>query len=182
MCYTEAYTAFGVKCRRRRYSNNAGTLDAIRVVAPTTPSFAVVARASIGHMLPDVVFGWHRVARPSPGGGHEPLEPEARGRPHGMTRPGDDFMVMSFHSAAPARVRRHHRHVPVEITEAITLLVVWKKELRALCRTSRLGQTMELCALRATCFRHAADVQRPDIARVGCCVTKAFKRSRKATV
>ena len=34
MCYTEAYTAFGVKCVvGAAIPNNAGTLDAIRVVA-----------------------------------------------------------------------------------------------------------------------------------------------------
>ncbi|MFC7539529.1 hydantoinase B/oxoprolinase family protein [Siccirubricoccus deserti] len=35
LCYTEAYTAFGVKCLvAPTIPNNAGTLDAIRVTAP----------------------------------------------------------------------------------------------------------------------------------------------------
>ena len=89
MCYTEAYTAFGVKCVvGAAIPNNAGTLDAIASSRRKTPSStrhprAVVARASIGHMLPDVVFGCLHQAMPDlvPAEGVEPLEPETRRRP-----------------------------------------------------------------------------------------------------
>ena len=64
MCYTEAYTAFGMKCLvAPTIPNNAGTLDAIRVTAPEDTIVnalfpaAVNARSTIGHMLPDVVYG-----------------------------------------------------------------------------------------------------------------------------
>ena len=71
MCYTEAYTAFGVKCLvAPDIPNNAGTLDAITVSAPDNTIVnaphpcAVVARSTIGHMLPDVIFGCLHQALP----------------------------------------------------------------------------------------------------------------------
>ncbi len=64
LCYTEAYTTFGVNCVVAPYvPNNAGTLAAVKVKAPpgcivnATYPAAVYARASMGHMLPDVVYG-----------------------------------------------------------------------------------------------------------------------------
>lgn len=171
MCYTEAYTAFGVKCVvGAAIPNNAGTLDAIRVVAPEDTIVnaphpcAVVARASIGHMLPDVVFGCLHQAMPDlvPAEGTSNLWNLKLGAGHGMTGPEtmSHFMVMSFHSGgAGARPKQDGlsatpypsgvRNVPVEITEAITPLVVWKKELRANSggagrQRGGLGQTIEL--------------------------------------
>ncbi|MCA8930193.1 MAG: hydantoinase B/oxoprolinase family protein, partial [Alphaproteobacteria bacterium] len=71
MCYTEAYTSFGVKCVvAPAVPNNTGTLDAIKVVAPDNTIVnaprpcAVVGRSTIGHMLPDVVFGCLHQALP----------------------------------------------------------------------------------------------------------------------
>ena len=171
MCYTEAYTAFGVKCVvGAAIPNNAGTLDAIRVVAPEDTIVnaphpcAVVARASIGHMLPDVVFGCLHQAMPDvvPAEGTSNLWNLKLGAGQGMTgqETKSPFMVMSFHSGgAGARPRQDGlsatpypsgvRNVPVEITEAITPLVVWKKEYRinsggAGKQRGGLGQTMEL--------------------------------------
>ena len=64
MCYTEAYTTFGVNCVVAPHiPNNTGTLDAVRVTAPegtilsATHPAAVYARSVMGHMLPDVVYG-----------------------------------------------------------------------------------------------------------------------------
>src|SRR6202012_5519352 len=64
LCYTEAYTTFGVNCVVAPHvPNNAGTLDAVKVTAPpgtivsATYPAAVYARSSIGHMMPDVVYG-----------------------------------------------------------------------------------------------------------------------------
>ena len=64
MCYTDAYTSFGVKCLvAPRLANNAAVLSRIEVTAPdncvTNALFPapVTARALIGHMLPDLVFG-----------------------------------------------------------------------------------------------------------------------------
>ena len=63
MCYTEAYTAFGIKCVvAPTIPNNAGTLDSILVTAPENTIVnalfpaAVNARSTIGHMLPDVCY------------------------------------------------------------------------------------------------------------------------------
>ena len=169
LCYTEAYTSFGVKCVvGAAIPNNAGTLDAIRVIAPENTIVnalhpcAVVARASIGHMLPDVVFGCLHQALPDvvPAEGTSNLWNLKLGAGHGMTGPEtrSPFMMMSFHSGgAGARPRQDGlsatpypsgvRNVPVEITEAITPLVVWQKEYRENSggpgrQRGGLGQTM----------------------------------------
>ncbi len=173
MCYTEAYTSFGVKCVvAPTIPNNTGTLDAIQVTAPEHtivnaihPS-AVVARATIGHMLPDVVFGCLAQVLPDvvPAEGTSNLWNLRLGAGHGMTGQATGewtpFMVTSFHSGGagarpgldglsatpfPSGVR----NVPVEITEAITPIVVWRKEYRPDSggpgrQRGGLGQTMVL--------------------------------------
>ena len=187
MCYTEAYTAFGVKCVvGAAIPNNAGTLDAIKVKAPEDTIVnaphpcAVVARASIGHMLPDVVFGCLHQAMPDvvPAEGTSNLWNLKLGAGHGMTGPEtkSPFMVMSFHSGgAGARPKQDGlsatpypsgvRNVPVEITEAITPLVVWKKEYRANsggagAQRGGLGQVMELTNREAAPFGIFATFER----------------------
>src|SRR5579885_531350 len=62
--YCLAYTAFGVKCLvAPEVPNNAGSLAPITVSAPegcvlnVKRPWAVAARHTVGHMLPDVVFG-----------------------------------------------------------------------------------------------------------------------------
>ncbi len=62
--YTLAYTAFGVKCLvAPEVPNNAGSLAPITVSAPegcllnAKRPRAVAARHTVGHMLPDLVFG-----------------------------------------------------------------------------------------------------------------------------
>src|ERR1041384_6712049 len=62
--YTRAYTAFGVKCLvAPEVPNNAGSLAPITVSAPEGSLLnvkrprAVAARHTVGHMLPDLVFG-----------------------------------------------------------------------------------------------------------------------------
>jgi N-methylhydantoinase B len=173
MCYTEAYTSFGVKCVvAPRIPNNAGTLDAIKVVAPENTIInaphpcAVVARSTMGHMLPDVVFGCLHQALPDrvPAEGTSNLWNLQLGAGHGITGSGADgktpFMVTSFHSGgAGARPAQDGlsatpfpsgvRNVPVEITEAITPVVIWRKDYRADsggagAQRGGLGQTMEI--------------------------------------
>ncbi len=173
MCYTEAYTAFGVRCVvGPEIPNNAGTLDLIKVTAPENSIVnalhpaAVVARSTIGHMLPDVVYGCLNQALPNtvPAEGTSNLWNLKLGAGHGLSGKGTDnqtaFMVTSFHSGgAGARPALDGlsatpfpsgvRNVPVEITEAITPIVIWKKELRTDSGgpgTARggLGQTMEV--------------------------------------
>src|SRR5208283_1037518 len=64
MNYCLAYSAFGVKCLvAPDVPNNAGSLAPITVSAPegcvlnAKRPRAVAARHTVGHMLPDVVFG-----------------------------------------------------------------------------------------------------------------------------
>lgn len=173
MCYTEAYTSFGVKCvAAPNIPNNAGTLDAIIVTAPDNTIVnaphpaAVVARSTIGHMLPDVVFGCIDQAMPGvvPAEGTSNLWTVKLGAGHGMGTAGvgkqTAFMVNSFHSGgAGARPSQDGlsatpypsgvRNVPVEATEAITPIVVWRKEFRtdsggAGKHRGGLGQVMEI--------------------------------------
>ena len=155
LCYTDAYTSFGVKCAvAPSIPNNAGSLAAIRVSAPENtivnapPPCAVVARATIGHMLPDVVFGCLHQALPGrvPAEGTSNLWNIRLAAGHGTTgKVGESFTsfaVTSFHSGGagarpgldglsatpfPSGVR----NVPVEITEAITPIVFWRKDYRA---------------------------------------------------
>jgi N-methylhydantoinase B len=62
--YTLAYTAFGIKCLvAPEVPNNAGSLEPFTASAPegcvlnVKRPFAVAARHTVGHMLPDLVFG-----------------------------------------------------------------------------------------------------------------------------
>jgi N-methylhydantoinase B len=172
MCYTEAYTTFGVNCIVAPHvPNNAGTLDAVRVTAPegtivsATYPAAVYARSVIGHMLPDVVYGCLDQVLPDrvPAEGTSNLWTLNLIAGHGLTgigNAGTRFMVNSFHSGgAGARPRQDGlsatpfpsgvRNVPVEATEAITPLVIWRKELRPDSggpgrQRGGLGQVMEL--------------------------------------
>jgi len=151
MCYTEAYTAFGIKCVvAPTIPNNAGTLDSILVTAPDNTIVnalwpaAVNARSTIGHMLPDVCYDALHQVIPGrvPAEGTSNLWNLKLGAGHGMTgtignsRP---FMVTTFHSGgAGARPTLDGlsatpfpsgvRNVPVEITET---------ELRAVAAAAR---------------------------------------------
>ena len=68
LCYTEAYTTFGINCviAPQRSRTMPARLDAVKVTAPpgtivsATYPAAVYARSSIGHMMPDVVYGCTR--------------------------------------------------------------------------------------------------------------------------
>jgi N-methylhydantoinase B len=173
LCYTEAYTTFGVNCVVAPHiPNNAGTLDAVRVSAPPGTILsaeypaAVYARSTMGHMLPDVVYGCLDQAIPGrvPAEGSSNLWTLKMVAGHGLTgvggKAGTPFMVMSFHSGgAGARPMQDGlsatpfpsgvRNVPVEATEAITPLVIWRKELRTDSggvgrQRGGLGQVMEV--------------------------------------
>lgn len=173
LCYTEAYTTFGVNCVVAPHvPNNAGTLEAVRVTAPegtivsAVHPAAVYARSVIGHMLPDVVYGCLDQVLPGrvPAEGTSNLWTLNLIAGHGLTgigrKAGTPFMVNSFHSGgAGARPVQDGlsatpfpsgvRNVPVEATEAITPLVIWRKELRQDSggpgkQRGGLGQVMEI--------------------------------------
>ena len=189
LCYTQAYTTFGINCVvAPAIPNNAGTLDAVKVTAPpgtivsATYPAAVYARSSIGHMMPDVVYGALEQAIPGrvPAEGTSNLWSLKMVAGHGLTGVGDkagtQFMVMSFHSGG-AGARPHQdglsatpfpsgvRNVPVEATEAITPLVIWRKELRqdsggAGQYRGGLGQVMEVSSREDAAFGIFAGFER----------------------
>ncbi len=174
LCYTEAYTAFGVKCVvAPAIPNNAGTLDAVQVSAPEGSILnapypaAVNARSTLGHMLPDVVYGALHQCMPGrvPAEGTSNLWNLKLGAGHGITGTqaganSPPFMITTFHSGGtgarptldglsatpfPSGVR----NVPVEITETTAPVVIWRKEYRTdsggAGRTrGGLGQVMEV--------------------------------------
>jgi N-methylhydantoinase B len=196
LCYTEAYTTFGINCVvAPTIPNNAGTLAAVKVTAPpgtivsATYPAAVYARSSIGHMMPDVVYGALEQAIPGrvPAEGTSNLWTLKMVAGHGLTGIGDkagtQFMVMSFHSGgAGARPSQDGlsatpfpsgvRNVPVEATEAITPLVIWRKELRqdsggAGQFRGGLGQIMEVSSREDAAFGLFAGFERVKFAARG---------------
>ncbi len=147
LAYTVAYTSFGVRCIvGPDVPNNTGSLGVVRVTAPertilNAPHPAPVqVRHVVGQMLPDTVFGALAQILPErvPAEGTSALWNILLG---GQWDDGDRYLVMSFHSggagarpyadglsatAFPSGVR----NMPVEINEAISPIVFWRKELR----------------------------------------------------
>ena len=156
--YMLAYTAFGVKCLvAPGVPNNAGSLATITASAPegcilnVKRPRAVAARHTIGHMLPDVVFGclhqvmaggvpaegasslWNPqiyggadVADELGGEGHEDVPPFSTVIFHcGGTgaRPGKDGLDVT---AFPSGVRT----IPVEATESVAPVMFRRREFR----------------------------------------------------
>jgi N-methylhydantoinase B len=154
LCYTAAYASFAVKCVvAPKVPNNSASLDMIVVTAPENTIVnapfpaAVAVRSVIGHLVPDVVFGCMHELLPgrAPAEGAGSLWGVKAGAGMGLTpasgAPQTSFMMMSLHSGGmgarssfdglsatpfPSGVK----NIPVEVTEAITPLVIWKKELR----------------------------------------------------
>src|SRR5438045_6414414 len=161
MNYTLAYTAFGVKCLvAPEVPNNAGSLAPITVSAPegcllnVQRPRAVAARHTVGHMLPDVVFGClHQVMEggvPAEGasslwipqiyGGADVLD--ELGAEEGRAPPDiKPFSTAIFHcggagarpgkdgldvTAFPSGVRT----IPVEATESVAPVMFRRREFR----------------------------------------------------
>jgi len=173
--YTDAYTSFGVRCIiGADVPNNAGSLEVVRVSAPpgcilnAEPPLAVAARAIIGQMLPDVVFGCLRQAKPEvPAEGASSLWNIrlAGGQPVAGA-PADDFLkakhfsVVAFTTGGTgARPTQDGlsttsfpsgvKNVAVEIIETLSPLVYWRKEYTtdsggAGKQRGGLGQTIEI--------------------------------------
>jgi N-methylhydantoinase B len=136
----------------------------------------------MGHMMPDVVYGALEQAIPGrvPAEGTSNLWSLKMVAGHGLTgvgkAVGTQFMVMSFHSGgAGARPQQDGlsatpfpsgvRNVPVEATEAITPLVIWRKELRqdsggAGRQRGGLGQVMEVASREDAAFGIFAGFER----------------------
>jgi N-methylhydantoinase B len=176
--YTLAYTAFGVKCLvAPEVPNNAGSLAPITISAPegcvlnVKRPWAVAARHTVGHMLPDVVFGClHQVLAggvPAEGasslwnpqifGGGSLVDEvdagaDARALPEFSSvifhcggagaRPGKDGLSVT---AFPSGVRT----IPIEATESIAPVLFRRREFRegsggAGKYRGGLGQVIEL--------------------------------------
>ena len=151
LAYTKAYTVFGLACAiAPEVPNNAGSLSLYRITAPSGSILnarkpaPVAIRHIIGQMLPDVVFGCLAQALPDriPAEGTSCLWnlnvrgelPSGDDGNYGFTmtitsnggtgaRPAADGLSAT---AYPSGVKG----TPVEIAEAITPLVFWRKELR----------------------------------------------------
>src|ERR1700689_2930048 len=158
MNYTLAYTAFGVKCLvAPEVPNNAGSLAPITASAPdgcllnVKRPRAVAARHTVGHMLPDVVFGClHQVIEggvPAEGAsslwnpqiyGGADVADELGGEGHEDVPP---FSTVIFHCggtgvpagkggldvpAFPSGVRT----IPIEATESVAPVMFRRREFR----------------------------------------------------
>jgi N-methylhydantoinase B len=151
LAYTTAYTVFGLGCIVARHiPNNAGSLGPLTVSAPegcilnAPKPAAVCIRHIIGQMLPDVVFGCLAQAIPDrvPAEGTSCLwNIIVRGSVRGGSG-GNYGFSMAITSNGGTGARPHAdglsataypsgvKGTPVEIAEAITPLIFWKKELR----------------------------------------------------
>ncbi len=189
LCYADAYTSFGVKSLIvPRLANNAAVLARIKVTAPENcivnalPPAPVTARALIGQMLPDVVFGCFDQAMP----GKVPAEGTGASwtlrlaSDPGITGTGGEgtttFMERTYQSGGMGAHPNHDglsatpfpsgvRSIAIEVTEAMTPLVVWKRELRqdsggAGRRRGGLGQVMEIGSREDAPFALFARFQR----------------------
>ena len=176
--YCLAYTAYGVKCLvAPEVPNNAGSLDPITVSAPegcvlnAKRPWPVAARHTVGHMLPDVVFGClHQVISggvPAEGasslwnpqifGGGSLVDEVAEGTDANSL---PLFSTVIFHcGGAGARPEKDGlsatafpsgvRTIPIEATESIAPVVFYRREFRegsggAGKHRGGLGQVIEL--------------------------------------
>ncbi|MBB5751626.1 hydantoinase B/oxoprolinase family protein [Prosthecomicrobium pneumaticum] len=191
-CYTEAYASFGAKCVvAPAVPNNAASLATIRVSAPVGSILnvarpaPVVSRHILGQLLPDLVIGclaqvpgldlpaesaaplWPVVLTGGPGRVEAPAATLADATP---------FVVASFHSGGTgARPRADGlsatafpsgvRNVPVEVTEAVSPVVFWRKEYITDsggpgAQRGGLGQVLEIASSEAKPFAINASFDR----------------------
>jgi N-methylhydantoinase B len=157
--YCLAYTAFGVKCLvAPEVPNNAGSLAPITVSAPegcvlnVKRPWPVAARHTVGHMLPDVVFGClHQVMSGGvPAEGASSLwNPQIFGGGSLVDDVGEgtdadslpQFSTVIFHcGGAGARPEKDGlsatafpsgvRTIPIEATESIAPVLFYRREFR----------------------------------------------------
>ncbi|MBI1779295.1 MAG: hydantoinase B/oxoprolinase family protein [Proteobacteria bacterium] len=151
IAYTQAYSCFGLACIvAPSVPNNAGSLSAYRVTAPLGSILnapfpaAVSSRHIVGQMLPDVVFGCLRQAIPDrvPSEGTSCLwNMTFRGPVAGANDSKYGFAItVTSNGGTGARPTKDGlsataypsgvRGTPIEIVEASTPLLFWRKELR----------------------------------------------------
>ena len=186
LTYTEAYASFGVRCLvGSRVPNNSGSLAPIRVSAPVGSILnarrpcAVCARHSVGHMLPDVMIGClgQALGRAVPAEGASCLWLATLLGGHGLVGEEDygaatPFTISLFHAGGTgARAEKDGlsatafpsgvRNTPVEVTEAVAPIIVWRKEYRcdsggAGRNRGGTGQVMEIAHAEAAPFAISA--------------------------
>src|SRR5690348_5418492 len=176
--YGLAYTAFGVKCLvAPEVPNNAGSLAPITMSAPegcvlnVKRPWAVAARHTVGHMLPDVVFGCLHQVMPGqvPAEGASSLwNPQIYGGGSMVDEVEDgtdanalaQFSTVIFHcGGAGARPSKDGlsvtafpsgvRTIPIEATESVAPVIFRRREFRegsggAGKQRGGLGQVIEL--------------------------------------
>jgi N-methylhydantoinase B len=141
--YTTAYVSYGIRCLvGASIPNNAGSLENITVSAPSgcllhalRPA-PVSARGSIGHLLPDLIFGCLHQAIPK----QVPAESASCiWGPMLYGNADNNFNLVNAHAGGMgARVDQDGlsatgfpsgvRCTPVEVTESVSPIVVWRKE------------------------------------------------------
>ena len=145
--YTSAYVCYGIRCLvGAGIPNNAGSLETIKVSAPAgcllnaARPAPVSARGSIGHLLPDLLFGCLHQVIP------DQVPAESASCIWGPMLYGDSgstpFSLVNAHAGGmgarpgidglsttgfPSGVRC----TPVEVTETVAPVVIWRKELLA---------------------------------------------------
>ena len=151
ICYTLAYTAFGIGCVvARGIPNNAGSLEPITVSSPAgtivnaSKPAAVVARHIVGLMMPDLVFGCLRQILPDrvPAEGAGVLWGIIASGPRTSPPRADEqyrvgIITTGGMGALPFRdglsatgYPSGVRGGPVEIFESMSTLVFWRKQYR----------------------------------------------------
>lgn len=193
MNYTLAYTAFGVKCLvAPEVPNNAGALAPITASAPegcllnVKRPRAVAARHTVGHMLPDLVFGClHQVMEGGvPAEGASSLwNPQIYGGADlqdelGIASEVPPFSTVIFHcggagarpgkdgldvTAFPSGVRT----IPVEATESVAPVIFRRREFRegsggAGRQRGGLGQVIELGGIDGAAIAMLCNFERID--------------------
>jgi N-methylhydantoinase B len=184
LCYTTAYTVYPLACIvASAIPNNTGSLSPFTVTAPEGSLLnaprrkPVSGRHNIGHMLPDVVFGCLRQAIPErvpaegasglwllnfrgewPGGRNNVFSTAVSTNGGTGARPMKDGLTATGY---PSGVKA----TPIEIAEAITPLIFWKKELRpdsggAGRYRGGLGQSVEIARNDNLPFEFLAMVER----------------------
>ena len=179
--YTTAYVCYGIRCLvGADIPNNAGSLETIKVSAPAgcllnaVRPAPVSARGSIGHLLPDLLFGCLHQVIPDKvpaesasciwgpmlyGGTDSSSFSLVNAHAGGMgARPGlDGLSATGFPSGV--------RCTPVEMTESVSPIVIWRKELLADSGGAGkfrgdLGQVMEYGHINNEAFTLSAMFER----------------------
>ncbi len=173
--YTKAYSGYGLKCAiAPEIPNNAGSLSPFDVTAPpgcilnAPRPRAVAVRHVLGHFVPDLVlgalYGFMPDRIPSEGAGalwntHISASTRTDAGPEAERKTAEILMFNSGGGGARPSLDGLHatafpsgvRTMPVEATEQVGPIVVWRKELRqdsggAGRFRGGLGQVVEIAA------------------------------------